>query len=65
MTRQLVLWSWALAAALLVGCQALSLVTRRRLAGVRKLIDLASATDVGLVVSFLAWMWLGWHFFAR
>lgn len=65
MTRQLAMWLWALLAALLVGCEALSVATRRRFAGVRKVLDLASASDAGLVVVLLGWMWLGWHFFAR
>ena len=65
MTRQVALWLWAAVALLLAGCEALSLVSGRRLAGFRKVLDLFSASTLRLVVVFLGWMWLGWHFFAR
>jgi hypothetical protein len=65
MTRQVVLWLWALSAALLVGCEVVSVVSARRFAGARKVLDLLSATTGRLLVVFLGWMWLGWHFFAR
>ncbi|HMK62442.1 MAG TPA: DUF6186 family protein [Acidimicrobiales bacterium] len=65
MTRQVVLWIWAVLAAGLVCCEIAALVTRGRVAGLGQLFAAVSARRWSLLASFVAWMWLGWHFFAR
>lgn len=65
MTRQIVLGIWALVAVLLLACEALSMSTHRRVAGVGDLLRRLSAGRGRLVAVFVGWMWVGWHFFAR
>lgn len=65
MTRQVVLWVWALVALGLAGCQVLALVTRRRVTDVGGVLSLLAATRWRMVTWFVGWMWVGWHFFAR
>ena len=65
MTRTLFLSAWALGAALLVGCEILSVVTRGRYIGFVALARRWSSDRLRLIAFFLAWMWVGWHFFAR
>lgn len=65
MTRSMILAAWALGAVLLVGCEVLSLATRRRYVGLAALLRRWTDGRLRLVVFFLGWMWLGWHFFAR
>jgi hypothetical protein len=64
-TRALVLDVWAALAALLVGCEVLSLLTRRRFAGLLETTGRLASTPARRVALLLGWMWLGWHFFAR
>ena len=65
MTRQVVLWIWALVAAGLVCCEVAALATRGAVAGIGQLLTAMSARRSSHVVGFVVWMWLGWHFFAR
>jgi hypothetical protein len=65
MTRTVALAIWAVLAGLLVACEFLSLLTRRRLAGLLETTTRISATPALRVALLLGWMWLGWHFFAR
>lgn len=65
MSRTALLAAWAAIGLLLVGCEVLSVVTRRRYAGALELLARLTAGPVRFVVVFLGWMWLGWHFFAR
>jgi hypothetical protein len=65
MTRTLVLSTWALGAALLVGCELLSVVTKRRYIGFVALVRRWTTGRLRLIAFFLGWMWVGWHFFAR
>lgn len=65
MTRSAILAGWALIGLLLVSCEVTSLATHRRYAGLSTLLERATASRLGLVLSFVSWMWVGWHFFAR
>lgn len=64
-TRYIVLATWALLSFLLIGCEALSIATKRRFCGVQGLLDHITKTNVRLVLALVGWMWLGWHLFAR
>ncbi len=65
MTRTAILAVWAFLALLLVGCEALSLLSRRRFTGLQGFLDRLTRGNVRFVAVFVGWMWLGWHFFAR
>jgi hypothetical protein len=56
---------WAVVVLVLVGCQAVAVATRGRLPTVGALVRWSNGGPIrrGLVV--LAWMWVGWHTFAR
>lgn len=64
-SRQVVLWVWAIVATGLVSCEVAALATRGGVAGIGQVLTRMSARSWSLVVSFVVWMWLGWHFFAR
>jgi hypothetical protein len=64
-SRNLVLAAWAALAAAGVGIEAASLATRRRIVGAMETLRALSWANAAFVVLFLAWMWLGWHVFAR
>jgi hypothetical protein len=64
-TRSLVLSAWGLGALLLVGCEVLSVVTRRRYIGIVALLRRWTTGRLRLIAFFVSWMWVGWHFFAR
>jgi hypothetical protein len=64
-TREVLLGLWALAAALLAGCEVLARVSRGRTAGFDDVLGWLSATTWRLWAVYIGWMWLGWHFFAR
>lgn len=65
MTRAVVLSIWAVVGAVAVVCEVVSLGSPRRVAGFADVLDRFSARRWRLVVAFLGWAWLGWHFFAR
>lgn len=65
MTRDLWLAAWAAVAALGVTAEVASLVTHGRRPGALQSLRALTWGNVRLVVVFLAWMWLGWHLFAR
>ena len=65
MIRPVILAGWALVALLVVACELVSLLTHRRYAGFSSLLERASSGRIGLVLCFVGWMWVGWHFFAR
>ena len=56
---------WAALAALLVAAVALSHQPRPRLERLSVLVRHLEANRVGYVAVLVAWMWVGWHFFAR
>ena len=65
MTRSLILAAWALGVLLLVSCEVLSVVTKRRYIGFAALLRRWTDGRLRLAAFFIGWMWLGWHFFAR
>ncbi|HVA73599.1 MAG TPA: hypothetical protein VNF71_03450 [Acidimicrobiales bacterium] len=66
MTRTAVLAVWAVVAALFAACELVSIATHRRYTGVQGFLDrIGGASNRRLVVLFVGWMWVGWHFFAR
>jgi hypothetical protein len=56
---------WALLGAALVGCQIVAALSRGRLPGLGTLVKRVTSRNIGRGVFVLAWMWLGWHAFAR
>jgi hypothetical protein len=65
MTRAIILGGWVLVGLLLVTCEVLSIATHRGYAGIAWVLERATSSRLGLILFFLGWMWLGWHFFAR
>jgi len=68
MTRTVVLAVWVLVALSLAGCGALAWATRqgaRRVAAAGEALAALSGARWSMVVCFVGWMWVGWHFFAR
>jgi hypothetical protein len=56
---------WALLAATLAGCQITAVVSRGGFPGLGTLVRRVNAGRAGTILVVLAWMWLGWHAFAR
>ncbi|MGD0379878.1 MAG: DUF6186 family protein [Acidimicrobiales bacterium] len=64
--RHVTLFVWALLGAAAVVCQLAALISRgRRLPGVGSVVRMVTTRRWGRWVLVLAWMWLGWHAFAR
>jgi hypothetical protein len=63
--RHVTLVVWAILAAALVACQIAAVRSRGRLPGIGTLARRVTAHRVGRGLFVLAWMWLGWHAFAR
>ena len=63
--RHATLVVWAVIGAVAVCCQIAALVSRGRFPGVGALGRWATSGRVGRSLLVLAWMWLGWHAFAR
>lgn len=63
--RQWTLAVWALLGALVVVGVAVAVLSRGRFAGPARLVHRVTAVPGGRVVLVVAWMWLGWHAFAR
>lgn len=57
--------AWIAIAAVFAGLEALALSSRRRFAGIGGALSRISGAPLGRLVLALAWMWLGWHVFAR
>jgi hypothetical protein len=64
-SRDAILACWALVAAVFIGCQVLSVLSRRRFQGAQGLLDGVTSRTWSFALLFVGWMWLGWHFFAR
>jgi hypothetical protein len=56
---------WGGLAALLVACGALAHASNERFPGVASLLASLTAGTLRRGALLLAWMWLGWHAFAR
>jgi hypothetical protein len=65
MTRDVAITLWCALAGLLAMCEILSLLTRRRSAGLLETAALVAARPPLRLALLLGWMWLGWHLFAR
>lgn len=63
--RQWTLAVWALVGVLVVAGVAVTALSRGRFAGPASLVHRITAARGGRVVLVVAWMWLGWHAFAR
>jgi preprotein translocase subunit SecF len=63
--REWTLAVWALLGALVVMGVAVTVLFRGRFAGPASLVHRITAVRGGRVVLVAAWMWLGWHAFAR
>jgi hypothetical protein len=64
-TRQIWLAVWAAIGAGALIIEAVSVATRRRVVGFAETLRSLTWGNVGAAVLFVAWMWLGWHVFAR
>jgi hypothetical protein len=56
---------WAVLGALVVGAEIVAALSRGRFPGLGALVKRVTVSPVGRGVFVLAWMWLGWHAFAR
>ncbi len=63
--RQWTFLVWGLLGLAVVACLAASALSRGRLSGPGALVERITAHRSARVVLVLAWMWLGWHLFAR
>jgi len=63
--RHATLVVWAVLGAVLAACQIAAVLSRGRRPGLGTLLRRVTAGATGRIVVVLAWMWLGWHTFAR
>ncbi len=63
--RHATLIVWAVLGAAVVVTQATAVLWRGRVPRLGMLVRRATAGPVGRILFVLAWMWLGWHAFAR
>jgi len=64
-SRQATLLVWAMLGAAAVACQIAAARSNGRLPGVGAVVRRLIESRVGRSCFVLAWMWLGWHAFAR
>ncbi|HUY23395.1 MAG TPA: DUF6186 family protein [Acidimicrobiales bacterium] len=63
--RQATLLVWAVLAAVVLVFQLAAVMSGGRRPGLGTMVRWLTAGRVGRCVAVLAWMWLGWHAFAR
>ena len=63
--RHVTLLVWGVLGLLVVACQVTAAISEGRFPGLGSLVVRTTSTRVGRYVLVLAWMWLGWHAFAR
>ncbi len=63
--RDATLAVWATFALVVVGCQVVALVSKGRYPTVDTLFRWLTAGRARRALVLVAWMWLGWHAFAR
>jgi hypothetical protein len=63
--RQTTLIVWALLAATVILGQMAAVLSGGRFPGLGSVVGRVSGRPGGRIVLVLAWMWLGWHAFAR
>ncbi|MGB9113263.1 MAG: DUF6186 family protein [Acidimicrobiales bacterium] len=64
-SREITVALWVVIAAGAVFLEVLSYASRRFIAPAGTVARLATRPVIGRIVVSLAWMWLGWHVFAR
>jgi hypothetical protein len=64
-SRQATLLVWAMLGAAVVACQIVAARSNGRLPGVGDVVGRLIGSRVVRSCFVLAWMWLGWHAFAR
>lgn len=65
MTRSLVLTGWVLVLALFVATEVISRRSHGRYGTLAAVRDRVLRPLPVFAVTFVGWLWLGWHFFAR
>jgi len=65
MSRHILLGCWAAIAVAACACEVAAVATGGRIRRLVGLMATLTRRDRVLVVAFVGWMWLGWHFFAR
>ena len=65
MSRQVLLGCWTAIAAMAVACEVAAVATGGRIRRLVGVMATLTRRDWALVVVFVGWMWMGWHFFAR
>ena len=63
--RHVTLLVWGGVGLLVVACQVTAALSSGRLPGPVSLVVRARSNRLGRCLLVLAWMWLGWHSFAR
>ena len=63
--RHTTLLVWAVLGATMVAGQLVAMLSRGRVPGLGTLFGRVVSNHVGRWLLVLAWMWLGWHAFAR
>jgi Family of unknown function (DUF6186) len=63
--RHTTLIVWAVLGAVVVAGQLTAVLSKGRLPGLGALVGRVTTYRVGRYLLVLAWMWLGWHAFAR
>jgi hypothetical protein len=63
--RHVTLVVWAVLGLALVAVQLSVAMSKGRLPGIGAVVGRARCNPVGRVILVVAWMWLGWHAFAR
>lgn len=63
--RHTTLLVWALLGVAVVVCQLAAVFSRGHLPGVGRLVRMVTTRRAARWLFVLAWMWLGWHAFAR
>jgi hypothetical protein len=64
-SREITIALWIAIAAAAVGVEVAAYASRRLIAPASAVARLATRPVAGRIVVSLAWMWLGWHVFAR
>jgi Family of unknown function (DUF6186) len=63
--RHTTLVVWGVLAASLIAVQGAAVLSRGRLPGLGGLVGRVAGHGAGRWIFLVAWMWLGWHAFAR
>lgn len=63
--RHTTLIVWAVLGTGVVACELVAVLSRGRIPGLGTVVGRVAASRAGRYLLVLAWMWLGWHAFAR